>query len=208
MRLVLIVITSLLASSPVTGQPSVDGRPVTATTNDRNYLRAFPLTDGSVFTTVLSTAHEDHAMTATLKTSNGTVQRFRATQWLPDEAYTEGTAGQIYAAVILGDDRTLAVSIGWTNRAGRNINGIALLDRAVGGWERRTVGSAGKRARSGRRAGQWPACGDGRRGARTACNRAPPAGSRRKNPRRAPSLHDDQDGCARTRARDPPADAA
>lgn len=98
-----------------------------------NVLRTIPLDDGSLLLISRSRTDEPHAMVARLIERDEVAAEFRAADFLPPDAVNTASAGQIFGGAKLDDGR-LALSIGWTNRKGRNVNGIALLARDGGGW--------------------------------------------------------------------------
>lgn len=104
----------------------------------RNAVRAFRLDDASTFVTVRSAGAES-AITGAIIDRDGRIQLLEASRLLPTRFVMAGTRGQIFAAALLTDENNLAVSVGWTNPAGRNINGIVLLHRISGDWSPRNV---------------------------------------------------------------------
>lgn len=104
-----------------------------------NALRVVPLSDQSLLVINSSKRFEANAMVATLIGRDGQRQNFAATDWLPAAFVSPQTAGQIYSAAILDDGNTVAVSIGWTNASGRNINGIVVLDKSGQKWQPRNA---------------------------------------------------------------------
>jgi hypothetical protein len=101
-------------------------------------LRVIPFHDGSRFILSRTDRYEPHAMVGTLLRPEGRRDDFRATEFFPPVLVKPDTAGQIFGAALLDDGR-LALSIGWTNRTGRNINGIAILASRDGKWERERI---------------------------------------------------------------------
>jgi hypothetical protein len=97
------------------------------------------LADGSLFVVVPSDEDEPAAMVAQIIEQDGTVIPLRAGEWVPRGFIQPGTAGQIFFGTLLDDRKTLAVSFGWTNAKGRNLNGIAILERTGGDWSPKNV---------------------------------------------------------------------
>ena len=96
--------------------------------------------DGQLVIERARDAADTSPMVGEIVRADGTVSsRLRAADFLPPDKSMPRTAGQIYGAAVIDDGQALAVSIGWTNAKGRNINGIAILDRAGTDWVPRRV---------------------------------------------------------------------
>jgi hypothetical protein len=93
-----------------------------------NALRVIPFPGDALFAIAPSGEHGPNAMTATLLDAGSHATELRATQWLPNDAVMPETAGQVFGAALSDDGSTMAVSIGWTNAHGRNLNGLAIVD--------------------------------------------------------------------------------
>lgn len=104
-------------------------------------IRAIDLgSDGLLLIEHARDAADTSPMVGEVVRADGTVStRLRAADFLPPDKTMPKTVGQIYGAAIIDDGHALAVSIGWTNAKGRNINGIAILDRAGNDWVPRRV---------------------------------------------------------------------
>jgi hypothetical protein len=101
--------------------------------------KVIPLSDGSWFV-LQNVVEPPMTRLAYVVEADGTTIPLRAGEWVPPAPFLmQGTMGQIFAATLLGDKKTMAVSFGWTNAGGRNINGIAILDRKNGDWQRRKI---------------------------------------------------------------------
>lgn len=92
-----------------------------------------PLADGSMFAVYASDAYEPNAELGSVIEPDGTVIPIRITEFLPGGKFVmAGTAGQVYAAALLDDKKTLAVGAGWVNAGGRTLCGIVLLEKKNG----------------------------------------------------------------------------
>lgn len=101
--------------------------------------KVIPLADGSWFV-LQNLVQPPMTRVAYVVEPDGTSIPLRAGEWLPPGKFlAPGTMGQIFAATLLDDRKTMAVSFGWTNAGGRNLNGIAILDRKNGDWQRRNI---------------------------------------------------------------------
>jgi hypothetical protein len=97
--------------------------------------RAQSLADGSRFVIYRSpAASEPSALAAALIGSNGSLLRMKAADWIAAEDLAPHTVGQIYAASMAADHKTMAVSIGWRHVKNGGTNAVAILRRNGDAW--------------------------------------------------------------------------
>ena len=100
-----------------------------------NAHRAQSLSDGSRFVIYRQPVPaEASALAAAWITPDGAVTRTAAADWVAREEIAPGTLGQIYAAAMSTDAKTLAVSIGWRHPENGGTNAVAVLRRSAGNW--------------------------------------------------------------------------